>query len=157
NIRVACLTFALGALLCLPGVLLLVYNGRMLGTLWGLVWIHGYFRDFNALVLTHGVLELSAICIAGGGGLMVGWSLIAPGGRTRQEALGESARQAAGLLGGACLMLVVAGIIEAYVTPHFSQAVRWSVAGVSAVLLAAYLGFAGRRDENLSRARSAAE
>jgi hypothetical protein len=41
-------------------------------------------------------------------------------------------------------MLVVAGVIEAYVTPHFSPAVRWCVAGGSALLLAAYLGLAGR-------------
>jgi uncharacterized membrane protein SpoIIM required for sporulation len=145
NTRLACQAFAFGALLCLPGLLLLIYNGRMLGTLWGLTWIHNYFRDFNALILTHGVLELSAICIAGGAGLMVGWSLIAPDRLTRRESLKRAAGEAFGLLGGACLMLVVAGIIEAYVTPHFSQMVRWSVAGTSAVFLGLYLTLAGRR------------
>ena len=145
NILVACRTFAFGVLLCLPAVLLLVFNGRMLGTLMGLTWNHHYFRDFNALILTHGVLELSAICIAGGAGLMVGWSLIAPGELPRREALRRTAREAFALLGGACLMLVVAGIIEAYVTPHFPQPVRWTVAATSAVLLALYLSAAGRR------------
>jgi uncharacterized membrane protein SpoIIM required for sporulation len=145
NVRVVCTMFALGALLCLPGVLLLIYNGRMLGTLAGLTWNYNYFGDFNSLILTHGVLELSAICIAGGAGLMVGWSLIAPGALTRREALRRSAREAFGLLGGACLMLVVAGIIEAYVTPHFAQPVRWSVAITSAVLLALYVTLAGRK------------
>src|SRR5439155_18677579 len=69
NVKVAVLAFACGALCCLPGVLLLVYNGRMLGTLTGLVWNFGYVRDFYALILTHGILELTAICISGGAGL----------------------------------------------------------------------------------------
>ena len=124
NILVACRAFAFGALLCLPVVLLLVFNGRMLGTLWGLTWNHHYFLDFNALILTHGVLELSAICIAGGAGLMIGWSLIAPGDWPRREALRRTAREAFVLLGGACLMLVLAGVLEAYVTPHFPQPAR---------------------------------
>jgi len=147
NILVACRAFAFGALLCLPVVLLLVLNGRMLGTLWGLTWNHHYFRDFNALILTHGVLELSAICIAGGAGLMVGWSLIAPGDLPRRAALRRAARAAFTLLGGACLMLVVAGVIEAYVTPHCPQPVRWAVAGTSALLLALYVTRAGRSGE----------
>ena len=134
----------LGALLGLPAILMLVYNGRMLGTLWGLTWNHHYFRDFNSLIMTHGVLELSALCIAGGAGLRVGWSLVAPGEVPRRDALRASAREAFGLLGGACLMLVVAGLIEAYITPHFAQSVRWSVAGASALLLGLYLALAGR-------------
>jgi uncharacterized membrane protein SpoIIM required for sporulation len=147
NVRVAATAFALGALLCLPGILILVYNGRMLGTLTGLVWVHGFFLDFYALILTHGVLELTAICISGGAGLMLGWSLIAPGRLPRGDALRLAAREAFGLLAGAALMLVVAGCIEAYVTPHFPQVVRWSVAGASALFLVVYFGLAGRTRE----------
>jgi uncharacterized membrane protein SpoIIM required for sporulation len=144
NIKVAALAFALGALLCLPGILLLVYNGRMLGTLSGLVWGHGYLLDFCSLVLTHGVLELTAICIASGAGLMLGWSLIAPGRLPRGDALRLAAREAFGLLGGAALLLILAGTIEAYVTPHFPKSVRWGVAAASVVFLALYFGLAGR-------------
>lgn len=147
NVKVAVTMFALGALCCLPGILIVVYNGRMLGTLSGLVWSHGYLLDFYALICTHGVLELSAFCIAAGGGLMVGWAIISPGRRTRREALRRAAAEAFGLLAGAALMLVVAGILEAYVTPHFSQPVRWAVAFVSALVLSAYLGLAGRRNQ----------
>jgi uncharacterized membrane protein SpoIIM required for sporulation len=155
NVRVALVLFALGALLCVPCILLLVYNGRMLGTLTGLVWAHGYFLDFYALIMTHGVLELTAICIAGGAGMILGWSLIAPGRLPRKEALRRTAFDAFGLLGGAALMLVVAGIIEAHVTPHFSQPVRWSVAGMSALALVLYFGFAGR-DRRTAKQRPAA-
>jgi len=147
NIRVAISVFAFGALCCLPCVLMLVYNGRMLGTLTGLVWNRGFFLDFYSLILTHGVLELTAICISGGAGLMLGWAIIAPGPYTRRDALRRVAGEAFGLLGGAAVMLVVAGAIEAYVTPHFPAAVRWSVAGVSALFLVAYFGFAGRNPD----------
>lgn len=145
NIKVAVLAFACGALLCLPGVLLMAYNGRMLGTLTGLVWSHGFFLDFYSLILTHGVLELTAICIAGGAGLMLGWTLIAPGDLPRRDALRQAAGGAFGLLAGSALLLVVAGVIEAYVTPHCPRPVRWSVAAASALFLAGYLGLAGRR------------
>jgi uncharacterized membrane protein SpoIIM required for sporulation len=145
NIKVAVLAFGLGCLLCLPGILLLAFNGRMLGTLSGLLWNQGYFVDFYGLILTHGVLELTAICIAGGAGLMLGWSLIAPGRRTRREALRQAAGAAFGLLAGCVLLLIVAGVLEAYVTPHFSKEVRWSVAGGSALFLILYLGLAGTR------------
>jgi uncharacterized membrane protein SpoIIM required for sporulation len=144
NIYVSFRVFALGALFGLPGVLELVQNGRMLGTFTGLVWNHRHFVDFYSLILTHGVLELTAICIAGGGGLLLGWSLIAPGPYTRRDALRRSAPDAFGLLAGAVLLLIPAGLIEGHVTPHFSALVRWSVAGGSALFLIAYLGFAGR-------------
>jgi uncharacterized membrane protein SpoIIM required for sporulation len=147
NIRVSINCFAMGALCCLPGALFLVYNGRMLGTLTGLMLNHGYFMDFYSLILTHGVLELSAICIAGGAGLLLGWALIAPGRLSRRDALRQVAGDAFGLLAGSCLLLIVAGLIEAYVTPHFPQPVRWSVALLSAVLLLAYLGQLGRNSQ----------
>jgi uncharacterized membrane protein SpoIIM required for sporulation len=145
NIQVAVLAFGLGALLCLPGLLLLIYNGRMLGTLAGLVWSRGFFVDFCSLILTHGVLELTAICISAGAGLMLGWALIAPGRRPRRDALREAGFEAFSLLAGAVLLLVAAGVIEAYVTPHFPKPVRWSVAAASVIFLIGYFGFAGRR------------
>lgn len=155
NIRVAVLCFAFGALLCLPGVLLLIYNGRMLGTLTGLVWNHGFLVDFAAPILTHGVLELTAICISGGGGLLLGAALISPGRLPRREALQRAAGPAFGLLAGAMLLLVVAGLIEAYVTPHFAAPVRWSVASASALFLICYFGWAGRQVTAHPAARSA--
>jgi uncharacterized membrane protein SpoIIM required for sporulation len=145
NVRVAILGFALGSLVCLPGLLLLTYNGRMLGTLTGLVWNGGYLLGFYSLVLTHGVLELTAICVAAGGGLRIGWALIAPGALPRRDALRAAAADGFGLLAGAVLMLLAAGVIEAYVTPHCPAPVRWAVAGASAVFLVLYFGLAGRR------------
>jgi uncharacterized membrane protein SpoIIM required for sporulation len=143
NIVIAVRAFALGALCCLPGILLLIYNGRMLGTLSGLVWNHGFFLAFYSLILAHGVLELTALCIAGGAGQMLGWALINPGRQPRRSALQRAAGEAFGLFGGAVVLLVFAGLLEAYVTPHCPAAMRWSVALLSAAGLILYLGFAG--------------
>ncbi|HEV3385575.1 MAG TPA: stage II sporulation protein M [Gemmata sp.] len=144
NIKVAIMGFSLGALCCVPGLFLLVYNGRMLGTLSGLVWNGGYFVGFYSLILTHGVLELSAICIATAAGLRLGWALIAPGRVARSDSFRLAAGDAFGLLAGSILMLVVAGIIEAFVTPHFGATTRWSVAIGTGLLFAFYVALAGR-------------
>lgn len=143
NVKVAAAAFALGALCCLPGLLLLTFNGRMLGTLTGLVWNYSFFVDFYSLIMTHGVLELTAIVISGGAGLMLGWALIAPGELSRREALRNVGGPSLGLLGGACMMLVVAGLIEAFITPHAPMSVRWTVAGISALFLVVYFGWVG--------------
>ncbi len=144
NVKVAIMGFGLGALGCVLGVFLLVYNGRMLGTLSGMVWNGGYFVGFYSLILTHGVLELSAICIATGGGLRLGWALLAPGRLPRSDAFRTASGDAFGLLAGSVLLLVIAGIIEAFVTPHFVAAVRWSVAAGTGTLLILYVALAGR-------------
>ncbi len=144
NVKVAIMGFSFGALACILGIFLLVFNGRMLGTLSGMVWNGGYFMGFYSLILTHGVLELSAICISTAGGLRLGWALIAPGGMSRSDAFRHASRDGFALLGGSILMLVVAGIIEAFVTPHFSAPVRWSVAIGTGVLFSLYVALAGR-------------
>jgi len=152
NVKIAIMAFAVGALGCLPGVLLVAFNGRMLGTISGIVFNHGYLLGFYSLILTHGVLELTAICIATGAGFVLGWSLIAPGNLPRRDALRKAAPDAFGLLGGAAALLVIAGLIEGNITPHFPPPVRWSFAGCSAVFLIVYFGWAGRRAEARAQA-----
>ena len=101
----------------------------------------------NALVLTHGVLELSAICISTAGGLRLGWALLAPGRLSRADAFRLAAGDAFALLAGSVLMLIAAGVIEAFVTPHFPAPVRWSVALGTGVLFALYVVLAGQSHE----------
>ncbi|QDU22871.1 stage II sporulation protein M [Urbifossiella limnaea] len=144
NVKVAILAFGLGAAGCFLGVLLLVYNGRMLGTLTGLVYNGGYLVGFYSLIMTHGVLELSAICVSAGGGFRLGWAVLAPGRLPRADALRAASGDAFRLLAGAVLMLLVAGVIEAFVTPHFGAAVRWATAAATGGLFAGYVAFAGR-------------
>jgi hypothetical protein len=71
--------------------------------------------------------------------------LLAPGRLARGDAFRVASRDAFGLLAGSILLLIVAGIIEAFVTPHFGASVRWSVAGGTGLVLVVYIAFAGRR------------
>ena len=69
------------------------------------------------LIVPHGVLELSCIVVAGAAGLRMGWALVDPGRRPRGQALVTEARAAIELVLGTALWLVVAGLVEGFVTP----------------------------------------
>lgn len=115
NIQVAFVAFALGILACYGTVLVLVTNGANVGAAAGILAAEGRLGTF-ALILPHGLLELSAIFIAGGAGLRLGWTLIAPGDRLRGQALVQEGRRAIAILIGLVLVFVVAGLIEGFVT-----------------------------------------
>jgi uncharacterized membrane protein SpoIIM required for sporulation len=116
NVRVAALAFALGLLLCVFTAALLVHNGINGGIWGGLFTYEGEWQRFWGLILPHGLIELSAIVVAGGAGLAMGWTIISPGDRTRVGALAEEARHAGGVLIGLVLAFGVAALIEGFVT-----------------------------------------
>ncbi len=116
NILVAVTAFAGGILLCLPTVWAMVNNGANLGFAAGLFADAGELPKFFGLILPHGLLELTAIVIAGAAGLRLGWAVIAPGDRTRGQAVGEEARRAGVIALGLILAFAVAGTIEGFVT-----------------------------------------
>jgi uncharacterized membrane protein SpoIIM required for sporulation len=117
NIQVSFLAFALGIAGGVLTAALLVFNGLNVGVAGGLFWQAGEAGKFFGLILPHGLLELTSIVIAGAAGLRLGWALIAPGDRTRGAALAEEGRRAIVLVIGLMLCFVVAGFIEAFVTP----------------------------------------
>jgi uncharacterized membrane protein SpoIIM required for sporulation len=92
-------------------------NGMLLGAVAGLAVGAGNGRPFFELVTAHGVLELSCIVVAGAAGLRVGWALVHPGYRRRGAALREEARAAIEIILGTAAWLVVAGLVEGFVTP----------------------------------------
>jgi uncharacterized membrane protein SpoIIM required for sporulation len=116
NIRVSILAFALGALL-LPCALLLAFNGLNVGVAGGLFVAEGQGAQFFGLILPHGLLELTAVVVAAGAGLQMGWAVVAPGDRTRGAALAEEGRRSVVLVLGTILAFVVAGLVEGFVTP----------------------------------------
>lgn len=117
NIRVTFFAFAGGITLGVLTGYVLVFNGMLLGTLTGLAIGAGNGDAFMALVLPHGLLELSCIVVAGVAGLRMGWAVIAPGHRRRVEVLQEEARAAAELALGTAAWLVLAGLVEGFITP----------------------------------------
>ncbi|MGE3621143.1 MAG: stage II sporulation protein M [Acidimicrobiia bacterium] len=116
NIQVSILAFAAGILLCGVTAVILAFNGANVGLAGGMFVAAGQPGRFFGLILPHGLLELSAVIVAGAAGLALGWAVVAPGDRTRSRAVTEEGRRAAVVVLGLILAFVNAGIIEGFVT-----------------------------------------
>lgn len=156
NVKVTFIAFAGGIVAGIGTVLILVFNGVMLGAGLGVFANAGATVYFLTFILPHGVIEMTAICIAGGAGLWLGSALVLPGRMTRREALVVRGREAISLIGGTACMLVVAGTIEGFISPSdLPREVKFAVASLAALLLLAWIFFAGR-DADARRAADAA-
>jgi uncharacterized membrane protein SpoIIM required for sporulation len=126
-------------ILILPVLYFLAMNLFNLGLVGGVMIGNGRADLFFGLILPHGLLELTAVFIAAGVGLRIGWAWIAPGpGRTRGRALAETARSGTLVALGLVAVLLVSGLIEAFVTPSPLPTVLRVAIGV-----VAWLGFLG--------------
>lgn len=119
NIRVSILAFALGIFFGVGTIAILVTNGLLIGGLAALYHEGGLAGHFWSLILPHGGIELLCIFICGGAGLIIGYALINPGSFHRKDWLVREGMDAVKLLIGTIPLLVVAGLIEAYVTPAY--------------------------------------
>ncbi|MFI5281374.1 MAG: stage II sporulation protein M, partial [Gemmatimonadales bacterium] len=145
NVQVAFTAFALGITGGIGTVWVLLFNGLSVGAVVGLFANYGLAGWLFTFIAGHGVLELTAIFISGGAGLMIGRALIAPGDAPRRDALVVASRQAVLLVGLATLLLLLAGTIEGLLSASDAPAaIKFGVSAASAVLLA-LLALAGRR------------
>ena len=119
NIQVALRAFAFGISAGIGTIVVLVMNGLMLGAFLGIGAVAGRLTDLVAVVTPHGVVELSAIFIAGGAGLMMGHAIIDPGDRLRRDAIVRASREAVKLAVGTVPMFVCAGLIEGLISPQY--------------------------------------
>ncbi len=144
NVRVAAIAFAGGMTAGLLTGWIILENGLMVGAL-GAMYAHaGFGPDFWATIAPHGVIELSAIQIAGGAGLVLAGGYLRPGRARRSDALIAAARRAGTLVMGVALMLLVAGTIEGFVTPQrLPISGRALIGAITAVGLILYLVGAG--------------
>ncbi|HET7602389.1 MAG TPA: stage II sporulation protein M [Gemmatimonadales bacterium] len=140
NVRVALYCFAGGIFLGIGSLVLLALNGLQLGASFGHYVNVGLGAYLGEFIIGHGVLELSAIWIAGGAGFLLGRTLIAPGDLARGDALVLAGRRAVRMLGACVVCLLVAGLIEGLVS---TSAVSWTgrliATGASLVFLGGYL------------------
>ncbi|CAN5131791.1 stage II sporulation protein M [soil metagenome] len=139
NIQVGILAFAGGVVVCAPTALVLAYNGANLGVAAGLFAAAGRQPLFWGLVLPHGLLELSAVCVAGAAGLRLGWTLVDPGDRARAEALVDEGRRVVVVVVGLAGVFAVAGLIEGFVTG--SGLPTWARVGVGVLAEAAFVAY----------------
>ncbi|MEV6319416.1 stage II sporulation protein M [Streptomyces sp. NPDC051776] len=117
NAQVAATCLVLGAFLGIPVFWVLSQNMLNLGVGLGLMSSAGRLDTFLGLIVPHGLLELTAVFVAAGTGLRLGWTVIDPGPRSRRTALAEEGRAAIGMAIGLAVVLFVSGGIEGFVTP----------------------------------------
>lgn len=146
NAWVAALSLAFGALLGLPVLWVLWQNAANVAVVGGFMAAGGRLDLFFGLILPHGLLELTAVFVAAALGLRLGWTLIEPGPRTRAVAFAAEGRGTLSAVVGLTVVLLISGIIEAFVTP--SSLPTWARICVGVVALALFIGYVavlGRR------------
>lgn len=145
NISVAFRAFIGGLTLGLFTIFILYQNGLMLGILAGAAQKLGFAGNLWGFIAAHGVMELSIIFLAGGAGLHLGWSILYPGLLTRRAALVAAARRSVVLSGAIVMFLVLAGLIEGFISPSYLPLwVKLAVAVGSGVVMYGYLLLTGR-------------
>lgn len=150
NIYVSFLAFALGLVPVLGPVFVLGYNGLNVGVMAAVMHHAGEGPQFWGLITPHGLLEITAILIAGAAGLRISWAMVAPGDRTRASALAEEGLRSVVIVVGLMICFVVAGFVEAFVTPSgMPTALRVGVGISVLVAFGAYVALFGQRAEHL--------
>ena len=138
NITVTFYAFAGGVLAGVGTLLVLVQNGLLLGMVLSLCFRY-HFWEIPIFVSAHGAIELTAIFISGGAGLLIGKALLMPGDLRRIDALVENGRLAIKLVLGCIPMLLIAGLIEGFISPaHIPPGFKFSVSAMSAVVMTIY-------------------
>ena len=144
NIQVTLLAFGLGLTAGLGTTVLLIFNGIHLGSVAGWMVLHGKDRALWGWIMPHGGTELLAICLAGAAGYIFAAAIVAPGQVRRSTALKNVGGDALVIELGCMVMLVIAGLIEGFVSPSgIDYAGRIAVLVVSLGLWAVYFLTAG--------------
>ena len=151
NIYVTFLAFAWGGLFGLGTLYVMAFNGANIGAVLALTYRAGFGNELVTFMAGHGVIELSCIFIAGGAGLLVGGAMLLPGDLSRFDALRLRGREAIQLIIGCVPLLVLAGIIEGFISPApIPPVFKFAVAIITGVALYTYLLFAGKEPEEHS-------
>jgi uncharacterized membrane protein SpoIIM required for sporulation len=145
NVGIALRCFALGIFGGLGSAVYLIQNGLSIGAILGYVASQGAGENIVVFIVGHGSLELGAIILAGGSGLAIGWSLVAPGDLTRIASLQRRAKDILVVIAGASVMLTMAAGIEAFWSASSApNIVKIGVGALLFLLVMTYILFAGR-------------
>ena len=118
NLRVSFLVFISGIFYCIGSIGLLIYNGIMIGVFQYFFYQHDLLFTSMVSIWLHGTLEISAIIIAAGAGITMGSGIIFPGTFTRTQSFFLSARRGIKILMGIVPIIVLAALIESYLTRY---------------------------------------
>lgn len=149
NILVTFRAFALGALLGVGAFYDIAFFGAHVGAVFGASYNLNppFAAELGTFVVGHGVIELSTVFFCGGAGMMIGYAIINPGELTRVQALKKKGIEAARIVVGCACFLVIAGIIEGFLSPSdLPPAVKVATGVGTGIAMYSYLFFAGRRE-----------
>ena len=150
NILVSFMAFAYGAFFGIGTIYVLIINGLSIGGVLGVCYkVNPAFgNELVTFMVGHGVVELSCIFIAAGAGMLIGYSIINPGDLTRIQALKKCGMQAVRLAIGVAVLLVIAGIIEGFVSPtNIPPAIKFGTGILTGILMYSYLFLVGRNEK----------
>ncbi|MBN2163924.1 MAG: stage II sporulation protein M [Pontiellaceae bacterium] len=152
NTKVSILILALGITWGVGSVMLLFYNGVILGAVIADYMLAGEGMFLSGWLLPHGSVELPAIMIAGQAGLVLAGAMIGWNNRqTLRMRLRAILPDLVTLIGGVACLLVWAGLVESYFSqdhePVLPYILKISVGLVELILLFGFLGYAGRKKE----------
>jgi uncharacterized membrane protein SpoIIM required for sporulation/uncharacterized RDD family membrane protein YckC len=159
NVQVAFAAFALGVTAGIGTVAVLAFNGLFFGAVVALFANYGIVGWLLTFVAGHGVLELPAIFIAGAAGLLIGRGMLIPGDLTRKAAIVAHGREAIRLVGAAASLLLLAGVIEGFLSASGAPSpLKLAVSAAGGVLLVLYYqaGRAAQRPRGERRQRQRA-
>ncbi|MBV9148127.1 MAG: stage II sporulation protein M [Acidobacteria bacterium] len=141
NLSVTFSTFAFGITAGMGTLYLLFFNGLLLGVVGTACWLNQMSLQLWSFVAAHGVLELPAIFIAGGAGLRIAQGMLFPEFLSRRDSLQIAGSEATQLLLGTIPMLIIAGLLEGFLSPTAEPPLlKFSVGGALFLLLVLYLG-----------------
>jgi uncharacterized membrane protein SpoIIM required for sporulation len=145
NIGVCFAAFAGGITAGLGTIYLLFFNGLMLGTIATVCARYHLSLSLWSFVAAHGALELPSIMLAGAAGLRLAAGMLFPGMLRRRDALALAGLEAVQLVAGTIPLLVIAGTLEAFLSPtHAPNALKFSVGALLFAGLCLWLGEGGR-------------
>jgi uncharacterized membrane protein SpoIIM required for sporulation len=153
NMSVSFMAYAAGITAGLGTLYMMYFNGLLMGVIGVACALAGMSLSLWSFVAPHGALELPAIFIAGGAGFKIAHGLLFPGMLPRRDSLAAAGREATSLVLGIVPLLIVAGVIEAFVSPTGVPVVlKFAMSAALLVLLNVYLFGAGKETAGSPRA-----
>jgi uncharacterized membrane protein SpoIIM required for sporulation len=146
NVGISFRCFAAGLILGVGSLFMVAYNGLLAGAVAGFLVTRGDSGRFFPFVVTHSAFELTAIVLSGAAGLKLGHAMLAPGRRTRTQALMRAARETSPVVFCFTVMLFIAAAIEAFWSSAgwIAPGVKYAVGGCCWAIVFAYLGLQGK-------------
>lgn len=158
NILVTFRAFAMGAFFGIGAVYDIAFFGAHVGSVFGACYkLNPPFGNALAsFVVGHGVIEISTVLFCGAAGMMIGYAIINPGDLTRAQALKKKGLEAVRIVLGCAVLLVLAGIIEGFLSPaDLPAAVKYGTGILTGIAMFSYLILVGREPENAGPVKEA--